>query len=421
MPMSDAEDERRHAAQEEAPEQPLQADGGIGQEFARARDGEERAGDAARRREEAHIDEVKLRRHFPGEHQAQGRGDAEEAVAPPAGEPLPLADIFDGGDPRLDRSSAAMTLMAPTLRLHHSPVARRRSIAAGIGRLFPRRARPYSLDISGKLGRWTPTSLGTGSIPPRSMPELLRIVKAASLVEQNGGDYARYLCNVFADDPRIPSGGAALGRRRDPAWQALGRWAELADPGFDHEAACGALHRGISRAARCAEPRCAARASGELIARCIVETGTSSYYTALAEAAAEPVLKEICRRIAADEIRHYKLFYTHMTRYLAAERLGLWGRLRVALGRVAESEDDELAYAYYAANDDAGAYDRRRCSRAYARRAYAVYRRHHVERGIAMLFKAVGLKPQGRLKLVAARLAWWGMRRRVQRLDRIAA
>ncbi len=30
---------------------------------------------------------------------------------------------------------------------------------------------------------------------------LLRLVKAASLVEANGADYAQYLCNVFADDP----------------------------------------------------------------------------------------------------------------------------------------------------------------------------------------------------------------------------
>jgi len=94
-----------------------------------------------------------------------------------------------------------------------------------------------------------------------------------------------------------------------------------------------------------------------------------------------PVLKAICKRIAADELRHYKLFLTHLERYLDVEGLGFWGRLRVALGRIGESEDDELAFAYHAANDEAGAYDRTRATRAYARRAYAVYRRHHVERG----------------------------------------
>src|SRR5262249_14004858 len=126
--------------------------------------------------------------------------------------------------------------------------------------------------------------------------------------------------------------------------------------------------------------------SGELIARCIVETGTSSYYTALAEAVEEPVLKTICKHIAADELRHYKLFYTHLKRYLAREGLGFGGRLRIAAARVAESEDDELAYAYYAANETAAPYHRKRYNNAYARRAYRVYRAHHVERGMAMIF-----------------------------------
>ena len=55
----------------------------------------------------------------------------------------------------------------------------------------------------------------------------------------------------------------------------------------------------------------------------MVETGTSSYYTALAEATAEPVLKQVCKLIAADEYRHFKLFYDHMRRYLSRENLGV--------------------------------------------------------------------------------------------------
>ena len=72
-----------------------------------------------------------------------------------------------------------------------------------------------------------------------------------------------------------------------------------------------------------------------MVARCVVEIGTSSYYTALRDAAAEPVLREICRHIAADELRHYRLFYKNLDRYLALDGIGRLGRLRVALGRVA--------------------------------------------------------------------------------------
>jgi Fatty acid desaturase len=256
--------------------------------------------------------------------------------------------------------------------------------------------------------------------PAKVDAEILRIVKAASLVERNGADYAQYLCGVFADDPAFQEAARHWGSEEIRHGEALGRWAMLADPGFDHAAAAARFTRGFRVDLDASQSVRGSRA-GELVARCIVETGTSSYYTALAEACAEPVLKEICKRIAADELRHYKLFYTHMQRYLEAERIGFWRRLAVALGRIAESEDDELAYAYYAANENAAPYDRRRYAQAYARRAYAVYRWHHVERGIAMVFKAVGLKPHGRLNLLAARMAWWSMRRRAERLARIAA
>jgi len=251
-------------------------------------------------------------------------------------------------------------------------------------------------------------------------PEILCIVKAASLVEQNGGDYAQYLCGVFADDPLFKAAAQRWGSEEIQHGQALGRWAALADPSFDHAAACARFTAGF-RVDLDAKASVRGSRARELVARCIVETGTSSYYTALGEATEEPVLKAICKRIAADELRHYKLFLTHLERYIEAEGLGFWGRLRVALGRIGESEDDELAFAYHAANDPGGTYHRGRANRAYARRAYAVYRRHHVERGMAMILKAVGLTPNGRLNRVATSFSWWFMRHRVARLEREAA
>ncbi len=270
------------------------------------------------------------------------------------------------------------------------------------------------------MGSWTLDDIPWDSFDPAKVdPEILRVVKAASLVEQNGADYARYLCRVFHDDPEFQEAARRWGREETQHGQALGRWAALADPQFDHAAAAARFTAGFRVDVNALASVRGSR-TGELVARCIVETGTSSYYTALAEAAEEPVLRAICKRIAADELRHYKLFYTHMQRHLEAERIGFWRRLRVALGRVVEVEDDELAYAYYAANERAAPYDRRRFAQAYARRAYAVYRRHHIERGMAMIFKAVGLQPQSRLKQGITAIAWWGMRRRAGRLARIA-
>ena len=88
---------------------------------------------------------------------------------------------------------------------------------------------------------------------------------------------------------------------------------------------------------------------------------------------------------------------------------------------MAEAQDDELAYAYYAANETSSGYDRRRYTRAYARRAFALYRERHVGHIVAMAFKAVGLRPRGRLARTAGRLAWRFMRYRAIRLAKAAA
>lgn len=267
---------------------------------------------------------------------------------------------------------------------------------------------------------WTLDDIAWGQFDRREVdPEVLRIVKAASLVEHNGADYAHYLCRVFHDDPNFQTLARRWGTEEIQHGEALGRWAALADPSFDFAEACKRFSAGFHPNLETDSSVRGSRAR-EMVARCVVETGTSSYYSALAEATTEPVLREICQRIAADEFRHYKLFYSTLKRCLADEKIGLWGKLRVAAGRIVESEDDELAYAYYAANAGAVPYERRRYGNAYAKRAYAVYRPHHVERGIAMVFKAVGLTPNGWISRLATKAMWRLMCLRVARLARSA-
>ncbi len=256
--------------------------------------------------------------------------------------------------------------------------------------------------------------------PTKVDPEIVKLVKAAALVEFNGGDYATYLNRVFADDPEFRMVADEWADEEIQHGQALARWAALADPSFDFDTAFKRFTEGFSIDLDVERSVRGSRA-GELVARCIVETGTSSYYSALMEAADEPVLKQVCKNIAADELRHYKLFYSYLRRYLEREGLTGWRRVKVALARLGESEDDELAYAYFAANHPNEEYDRKRFNRAYARRAYGVYRRHHVERGIAMALKASGLAPTGRLNRWLTALACRFLQVRVRRLDAINA
>lgn len=226
--------------------------------------------------------------------------------------------------------------------------------------------------------------------------ELVKIVKAAALVESNADDYASYLCNVFYDDPTFQKLARDWAAEEVQHGVVLGRWAKMADAAFDYDARFQRFREGYSIAVE-SDQSVRGSQSGELIARCMVEVGTSSYYTAIAEASEEPVLREVCRRIATDEWRHYAMFYKALKRYLEVERPNRLRRLRIAVGRIAESEDDELAYAFYAANDDQAPYDRKRCAKEYLQRAMPLYRPQHVERAMAMVLKAVGFEPRGRI------------------------
>ena len=243
-------------------------------------------------------------------------------------------------------------------------------------------------------------------------PEVVPLIKAAALVERNGREYAKYLCRVFASDTPLCDAVRNWAEEEVQHGDALGKWAQLADPAWDFHAARDRFNAGYKPPLD-AETSIRGSRTGELIARCMVETGTSSYYTALADACQEPVLKQLCRHIAADEFRHYKLFYDHMRRYQAKEHIGPTRRVLIAVGRVGESEDDELAYAYYCANEAANVpYDRGRFSAAYFAGAMRYYRIGHVRRGMGMTLKAVGLPARGRLSDLATRAAWWWLGRR---------
>jgi rubrerythrin len=257
--------------------------------------------------------------------------------------------------------------------------------------------------------------------PARVDPGIVPLVKAAAMVEKNGTDYAVYLNRVFHDDPDFQQAADNWAVEEVQHGDALGTWSRLADPGWDFDHAFARYRAGYTLPLD-ADASVRGSRTGELIARCMVETGTSSYYTALGEATDEPVLKQVCRLIAADEYRHFKLFYDHMRRYLGRERIGLVQRLRIAAGRITESEDDELAYAYHCGNEPEGmAYEHERCIAGYMGRAMGYYRYPHLVRSTGMILKSVGLPPRGRLSDGAARLGWTLLQRRRRKFEQVYA
>ncbi|MFT8782391.1 ferritin-like domain-containing protein [Acetobacter syzygii] len=256
--------------------------------------------------------------------------------------------------------------------------------------------------------------------PSKVDPELIPAIKAAAVVERNSVDYALYLNNVFRNDPDFCTAANHWAEEEIQHGDALGRWAMLADPTWDYKAAF-LRYREFYKIPLDVEQSVRGSLTGELIARCMVETGTSSFYSALADATDEPVLKALCKQIAADEFRHFKLFYDHMHRYLHRENIGLVQRMRIALGRVTETEDDELASAYYTTNEPADKpYDHTQCIAAYMARAMRNYRSQHLRRVTTMVFKIIGLPTHSWLQNVAFRISEKLFLRRQQRFARIA-
>lgn len=246
--------------------------------------------------------------------------------------------------------------------------------------------------------------------PEQVDSNLISVVKTASLVERNSADYAAYLCNVFHDDPQFREATLEWAREERQHGEALGRWAEMADPAFDFEDSFQKFAAGY-KISLGTDGSIRGSRSGELIARCVIESGTSSYYSALRDGSNEPVLKAICHRIAGDEFRHYKLFYKYLQVYLPQEQLPMIRKLHVVFSRFSEIDDDELAFAYHCANHDGMSYNRSTASVAYAHRSSIYYRRDHVERAVGMMIKAAGLSPGGWISKSAAFMAWMHVRR----------
>jgi hypothetical protein len=243
-------------------------------------------------------------------------------------------------------------------------------------------------------------------------PELLGVVKAAALVEFNAHDYVAYLKRVYrGSSPETMTTIERWGEEEVQHGTALGRWCELADPSFNFRESFTRFRAGY-RPPHFVTGDGSVRGSrrGEMIARCVVESGTSSFYSAIRDAADEPVLKEIAGRIAADEFRHYRLFLDMLTKEGEPD-LPLWRKLWVAATRMNESDDDELAFAYYcgnvpAAREKAEPYRREPYSKVHHAACFTLYRRHHIDKLVKMVMKPAGLNPQGRVSSFASAALW---------------
>ena len=270
------------------------------------------------------------------------------------------------------------------------------------------------------MGHWTLDDIPWQSFEPDKVDwELLKLVKAACMVEHHSSAYGQYLCAVFSEEPGVCEDALNWSEEEVQHGKVLRRYAELADPDFDFDDAFARFTAGHPIEVT-AEQSVRGSLCGEMVARCAVEVGTSSYYSALRDSIDEPVLHEICRNIAADEFRHFKLFYKYAKHFQEIERLSRWARFKIALGRFVETGDDELSYAYYCGSGDTEPYVRKAANTACMARTLQLYQFKHVQRGVGMTLKSAGIKPQGILGKTITIVSWVAFRLYAKHLQRSA-
>lgn len=170
------------------------------------------------------------------------------------------------------------------------------------------------------------------------------VLAAASFVESLSDLYTHNLLDHMEDDAEASQW---LRERWEPEelqhGRALRRYVETVWPTFDWETAFDGF---------CSDyrPYCKPELlepvrALEMVARCVVETGTSGLYGLLQQISPEPVLTTLVGHIRDDEVGHYKYFYHAFLRYRELERPSRWQVARVIRQRLGEigQEDAYLA------------------------------------------------------------------------------
>ncbi len=207
--------------------------------------------------------------------------------------------------------------------------------------------------------------------------DLFHHLAGASFVEIASDIYTGSLCQYYADDEAIATW---LRQEWEPQelqhGEALRRYVTAVWPEFDWGAAYTRFRQDY--APLCAPELLGPTRAQELLARCVVETGTATFYTMLHAATDEPVLRQITSHIRTDEVGHYGHFFQHFKRYRNDEGLGRLRILRTSLGRVAEFDSEDIWYAFRAIHEaTAGKETTAAAYRGYRQRSRTRMHRHY--------------------------------------------
>jgi hypothetical protein len=245
-----------------------------------------------------------------------------------------------------------------------------------------------------------------GRVRPRE--ELFLLLAGASFVETGSDLYTRNLVEQFHGDAEVSWW---LTNRWQPEelqhGRALRAYVNRVWPEFDWQAAFAAFLADYSQACTTEElepTRCL-----EMAARCVVETGTATYYRAIQTLSDEPVLGRLVGFIQRDEVRHYKHFFRYFNKYNEVEhnnRATVLGALARRLQEMLQSDAEYGLWHAFRVRHPRASRKGREFRRAVARTKALVRRHYPTPMAIKMFLKPLALPPAlNRLSYHAAKLA----------------
>lgn len=227
----------------------------------------------------------------------------------------------------------------------------------------------------------------------RDNPDLFYLLTAASFVEITSDLYTQNLVACFAHDPPVAEWLRGTWEPQEiQHGVALRRYIAGVWPEFDWEEAYARFYAEYSR--HCRVELLAPTHALELVARCVVETGTASLYTMIQALSPEPVLRVLARRIRDDEIHHYRYFYHAFLRYRAREPAGRRDVARILVRRLRtiDNEDAYLSFKHAYLARHPRKTDARRAYKSFQKRCFRLARRYYpYEMAAKMLLKPLAL------------------------------
>ena len=227
----------------------------------------------------------------------------------------------------------------------------------------------------------------------KEQEDLFYMVTAASFVEIAADLYTDNLIRYFNDN-------ADVVHWLENSWKpeevrhghVLRDYVRHVWPEFDWDRAYAEFFADYSRI--CTVDAFEPSRSLEMVARCVVETGTSTFYQSLAAQTSEPVLTGIANRIRTDEINHYKHFYRYFRMYHAIEppgRLRILGALKRRILEARNSDAECALWHVYSVRETAAGPDKVKFRALCNRLSKRVQRHYPVTMAAKMLLRPLDL------------------------------